>query len=805
MGFGSVVRSLFTLPSAFRSNASCSGRKPQPQRRLALFLATMLLPGALILSPLHAQKAYFADAETALGGLFVDPEGVAVDRNGNVYVANGLDNEVTEMPAGCTSLICVTTLGGGFSAPVGAAVDASGNVYVADSGNNAVKEMPRGCASSSCVTTLGGGFNAPRGVAVDGSGNVYVGDSGNNAVKEISPGCTSSSCVTTLGGGFNDPWGVAVDASGNVYVVDRGNNALKEMPPGCASSGCVTALSLLDGIRHPLGVAVDGNGNIWVASGADSPQMFEIPAGCTSSSCMTPLYAHGMPNAVAVDASGNYYFNEREEDLVIEIERHGVNFGAVAVGTAEPAQKTLTFAFTAADTGITASVLTQGAKGLDFADAGTGSCDTVGTSYTYSAGDACTMDVTFAPKYAGARYGAVVLSDASGVIATAYIYGTGQGPQLVFQNNQTPIVVGAGAGVPTGLAVDASGNVYVADPSDLGEVLEFPAGCTISTCTPVELGGNNSEGQVFRFPSSVAVDGAGNVYVADASNGGAVKKMPPGCVAASCVTTLTAFPYPGSLAVDGAGNLYASDGNAVKELPSACASASCVTTLGGWFTDIGALAVDGSGHLYVLDDDAVKEMSPGCTSAGCVTTLGGGFIDPAAIALDGSGNIYVSDNDHPSGHGYASVLEMPAGCATSSCVTPFGTGSVNLFALRGVAVDGSGNVYVEDIYANRVYALNLVTAPSLSFANTTVGSQSSDSPQTVTLRNIGNAPLIFPAPGRRRESQRLRRLYSGRIHDLSRSDFVVLRRHAGSRSRLPTGSGLCPNDRRADHGYSRGN
>ena len=90
---------------------------------------------------------------------------------------------------------------------------------------------------------------------------------------------------------------------------------------------------------------------------------------------------------------------------------------------------------------------------------------------------------------------------------------------------------------------------------------------------------------------------------------------------------------------------------------------------------------------------------------------------------------------------------MPAGCASSSCVATIGTGSINLFALRGVAVDGSGNVYVEDIYANRVYEWNLATAPSLSFANTTVGSQSTDSPQTVTLRNIGNAPLIFPVPG----------------------------------------------------------
>jgi large repetitive protein len=397
VGFALVVRSLFTLPSAFRSNASCSGRNPEPRPRLGLILVGLLLPGALAVSPLHAQKAYLAYTETALGGLFDDPGGLAVDRNGNVYVVDGADNEVTEMPAGCTSSICRTPLGGGFNDPFGVAVDASGNVYVADSGNNAVKEMPPGCVAASCVMTLGGGFADPMGVAIDRSGNVYVGDYGNNAVKQIPPGCTSSNCVTTLGGGFDDPFGVAVDASGNVYVADSGNHVVKEMPPGCASSGCVTALSL--GIRYPLGVAVDGNGNIWVADGPDAPsQMFEIPAGCISSSCVTPVFAHGIPNAVAVDASGNYYFNEREEDRVEEIETHGVNFHTVAVGTTAPPQKTLYFIFTAADTGVTASVLTQGAKGLDFADAGTGSCDTVGTSYTYSAGQACTMDVTWSDR-----------------------------------------------------------------------------------------------------------------------------------------------------------------------------------------------------------------------------------------------------------------------------------------------------------------------------------------------------------------------------------------------------------------------
>ena len=71
--------------------------------------------------------------------------------------------------------------------------------------------------------------------------------------------------------------------------------------------------------------------------------------------------------------------------------------------------------------------------------------------------------MTFAPKYAGARYGAANLSDASGVIATGYIYGTGQGPQLVFQGNPAITTLGGGFFAPYGVAVDGSGNIYVAD------------------------------------------------------------------------------------------------------------------------------------------------------------------------------------------------------------------------------------------------------------------------------------------------------------------------------------------------------
>ena len=148
-----------------------------------------------------------------------------------VYLSGTGTGPMVTFPSNTT----INTLGGGFQFPYGVALDGNGDVFVADMRNNLVKEIPAGCASSSCVTTLGGGFGEPDGVAVDGASNVYVADHDHNFVKEMPRGCASSSCVSTLGGIYN-PTGIAVDGAGNVYVTDNGNNFVKEMPAGCARS-----------------------------------------------------------------------------------------------------------------------------------------------------------------------------------------------------------------------------------------------------------------------------------------------------------------------------------------------------------------------------------------------------------------------------------------------------------------------------------------------------------------------------------------------------------------------------------------
>jgi sugar lactone lactonase YvrE len=146
--------------------------------------------GGAAAGPLQAQTAQFAGAVTALGGSFNQPQGVGVDKNRNVYVADTSNGLVEEIPLGCTSQNCVTTLGGGLNQPRSVAVDTSGNVYVADFANQAVYEMPAGCTSTNynnnlcTITTLVDEKRAPgntlignpAGVAVDGSGNVYFAD-----------------------------------------------------------------------------------------------------------------------------------------------------------------------------------------------------------------------------------------------------------------------------------------------------------------------------------------------------------------------------------------------------------------------------------------------------------------------------------------------------------------------------------------------------------------------------------------------------------------------------------------------------
>jgi hypothetical protein len=404
-----------------------------------------------------------------------------------------------------------------------------------------------------------------------------------------------------------------------------------------------------------------------------------------------------------------------------------VNFQSVPVGSVSPAVP-VTFTFDSAGTIQAPAVLTQGAPNLDFKDAATGTCTTNGTSHSYKAGNSCTVNVTFSPRSPGPRYGAVVLNDSSGTpILTAYVYGIGVGPQMAF----SPAMISEWPWLASvwGLVVDSRGNIYTADWWN--GVLVFPAGCTSMSCSKV-LGGG------FEHASDLALDGSGNIYVADSVND-AVKEMPPGCVSSACVTTLGGgFFRPYIVAVDGSGNVYVADGNdGVKKMPPGCTSSACVSLIyspAGHYDYIEGVAVDGMGTVYLTDGGGVKAVPPGCTSFACAATLGGGFYEPTRLALDAYGNIYVVD------YGNGAVKKVPPGCTSSACVVTLIQAP---FYANEVAVDGSGNLFAT---SGSLLEYHRATPPAVRFANTPVGSESIDSPKTVTVENIGNAPLTFPIP-----------------------------------------------------------
>jgi len=405
------------------------------------------------------------------------------------------------------------------------------------------------------------------------------------------------------------------------------------------------------------------------------------------------------------------------------------NLGAVNIGTTSPVQS-FAYTFGAAVTLGSTAMLTQGATGLDFADAGSDTC-TANTAY--STGQSCIVNVSFTPKFAGTRYGAVALYDNNGnAIATGYLQGTGVGPQLNFLPAAESFPA-SGFNLPTGLAVDSSGNLFVADFNNFAvkEVLavngSIPSSPTINTL-----------GSGFGNPTGVAIDGSGNVFVADYSKSAVYEVLKVGGY-----TTVIAlgggFSNPWGVAVDGSGNVYVTDSynNAVKQIPPGCFESTCVITLGSGFSSPNGVAVDSSGNVFVTDsgNNALKEI---LAAGGYITinTITSGLPFSAALAVAGNGNLYVADTTNNT------VLELSAtdGYAT---VNTLAAGFGNPY---GITVDGAGNVYVADSDNNRVAELNYANPPALSFANAAVGSTSTDSPQTVTVENAGNAALSFPVP-----------------------------------------------------------
>jgi hypothetical protein len=395
-----------------------------------------------------------------------------------------------------------------------------------------------------------------------------------------------------------------------------------------------------------------------------------------------------------------------------------------------------TVTITAAGTVSTANVLTLGAPNQDFVlyPVPGASCF---FPVTFSPGDQCIIAYTFQPKHPGLRFGGISLFSSGGVLmGNAYVNGLGTGPQVTY-SPPAQSLLGGFYSYPTGVAVDGAGDVFLSDESG-NAVYEITNGVSRQIGT-------------FTAPDDVAVDGSGNVFViynrTALAEIQAVNGVIPNAPAVNVL--LTNFSGLNGMKVDANGNVYVAEGfggtgagNMIQEVLSVNGSIPAnpmVLTLVSGVGEPTGVAVDAAGNVYFSDQlgNAYEALavSGSIPANPTIVTLASGLNTPTNIALDAAGDVFVSEQG-----GIAEIVAVNGSIPANPTVLQMGKGIV--FA-QGLAVDASGNVYIADDGTPEAVKLDFADAPTLTFATTPVGLTSTDSPQTVSLGNDGNANLAW--------------------------------------------------------------
>ncbi len=683
-----------------------------------------VLAAPLVCAIAHAQTAHFSGAEVIVPTSSMNqPDGIAVDGSGNLYIVDSENGRVVkETLSG--SVYTESTIASGFTQVSGIAVDASGNVYFADSRTGRLlKETLSGntYTQSVVLTSATIGF---MGLAVDLSNNIYIADAANNQVlKETLSGGTYTESI--IGSGMASPQGVAVDGSGNVYVADTANNrVLKETLSGGSYTQSEVASN---GLAFPWGIAVDGSGNVFITDPGNRRALKETPSNGAYSQSIVPTSVLVNALGIAVDANDNVYIAQNVINSTSVLKELAVtstiDFGPVSVGSLS-SQATLFFTFDSAGTLGTPAVLTQGASGLDFANTNTGNC----SATAYSAGATCMINVTFSPRVPGLRSGAAVLNSGSGnVIATSYFRGTGLGAQVNFQPSTQSTLSLSNVVSPYAIAEDAAGNLYIAEAVSANS----PQNAVVKETWTGSGYIQSTVATGLAYPVGVAVDGAGNVFIADQDAMQVLKETPASGGGYVQTAAFTGLGTVESVAVDGSGNVYIGSllSGLLKETLTSTGYVQSVISAGVYPNGI---AVDGAGNIYL--GQSGSQLFKETLSNGNYTqsTIASG-LNTLGLTVDGMGNLYVADTRD------RQLVKL-----TVSGSSYIQSSVASLTNITGVAADGNGDVFASSAEGNSVLKVDLVDPPSLNFATTNSGSTSDA--QTVTVLNIGNAPLSFPIP-----------------------------------------------------------
>lgn len=844
--------------------------------------------------------------------LSTDIRDVAVDGQGNVFIVDTSNNEVRKINAasGAISIVagggtlcaaaideqgdnCLAATQTVLKTPRGIALDAAGNIYIAGYDDYMVHKVniqtglmtvlagaPSGKSNSGNTKGYSGdggaanvaALNEPRGVAVDAAGNVWIADTGNNVIREVSAATgdintvvgyntgTANHGTATAGYGgdgsaansssveLNEPIGMAFDGAGNLYIADFNNKVIRKV---AASGGVVSGSSIISTIAGeygasalstapafpapatstPLGspaeVAVDSSGNVYIAdSGEDVVYLYDPTAqtiapvagqwgfssttagyavcgaatdslgdGCAATQSV--LNSGSSVLGVALDALNNLYITDPGDARIREASSNLV-FAASAAGTGTT--QNIEVHFAANDTPAASGGIALGGGAGDFS-LGAPAC-TVASDNT----DNCTAALTFNALYPGLRAAALNIASAKSLFAAYPLSGTGTAA-LQSIDPGTVSTLGSGLAAPQGAALDAAGNLYLADTGN-NRVVEISATTQAQTVIAgTGTSGYSGDGGAaasarLNAPAAVAVGPRGTVYIADTGNN-AIRAVNPrtglistyaggGTVCAfsvdsqgdGCPAMEATLVAPAGVAVGAGGDLYISDtgDNAIRRVDAATGAinldagtapaATCgspadrygdgcpLVSASTVFSSPAGLAVDGSGNIFVADtgDNLVRELSP---ATGLVSVVAGNgqstftgdggaatsasLNGPTAVAVDAAEDLYIADT------GNAAVRVVSGSTGTIS----------TLLGQGGVPGSSGGSGAVSELLLTTPHGASANAAGNLYVVDTGNsraiednrnsallafgrGNLNASSPeQTATVSDLGNVSLTF--------------------------------------------------------------